>query len=85
MPTFTTAHEKMLRPRRLIDTEDIGCPAGCPALAGSGVLCRVEHHVIDGRLNPYTLRDFCLGEYKACPTWRADKDAVAEGRRGALE
>ena len=80
-----TAHDKLPRPRRLIDPEDIVCPAGCPALAGTGVYCRVAHEAIDGRLNPYALRDFCLGEYKRCPTWRADKEAVAEGRRGALE
>ena len=85
MSATVTVHEKLPRPRRLIDPEDIVCPAGCPALAGTGVLCRVAHEVIDGRLNPHSLQGFCLGDYQACSTWRAEKQAVAEGRRGALE
>jgi|1185.fasta_scaffold13313_2 hypothetical protein len=78
-----TAHDKLPRPRRLIEPEDIVCPAGCPARAGTSVLCRIEHEVIDGRLNPYSLRDYCLGDYRTCSTWRAEKEAVAEGQRGA--
>jgi hypothetical protein len=34
---------------------------------------------------PFSLRDFCLGDYKTCPTWRTDKEAVEAGKRGALE
>lgn len=79
-----TMNPRLPRPTRLIDAEDITCPAGCPARAGSGVLCRIEGEVIDGRMNPSSLMSFCLGAYKTCPTWIADKDAIAAGRRGAL-
>lgn len=80
-----TAHPKMLRPRRLIDPADVVCPAGCPARAGSGVLCRIEGGVIDARTNPYSLRDFCLGDYQACPTWRVAREAELAGRGQEFE
>ena len=80
-----TVNDRLPRMRRLIDDDDVVCPAGCPARAGTGVLCRIEGEVIDGRRNPATIARYCTGDNRACPTWQADKEAVWAGRRGALD
>jgi hypothetical protein len=75
-----TANALLPRPVRLIDDADVVCPAGCPALAGTGVRCRIEVHTLDARLEPSAIRGYCLADYQACPSWQAEKDAIREGR-----
>lgn len=72
---MSTINARLPRLARLIDPSDVRCPAGCPALAGEGVLCRIEGDVIDARRNPSTVTGYCTGNHQACPTWQADKEA----------
>jgi hypothetical protein len=84
MAAYATVNERLPRPARLIDQADVICPAGCVARAGGGVLCRIEGDVIDARLNPLSVGDFCLGDYQSCPTWRAHKNAISAGSERAF-
>lgn len=65
----------------------VGCPAGEPigeALEGSGCHCRVEHSAILAATSPRSLLAFCLGDYRACPTWQAEKERVWADMRTEL-
>lgn len=65
----------------------VECPGGEPiaeTVNGSGVRCRVEHSSILSDQDPKSLILWCCSEYRTCPTWQAEKDRIAEGRRAAL-
>ncbi len=69
---------------RLIENADIVCPAGRAVGAGRGVLCGVENHVL--QLDEgMSIERYCTGDYKQCPSWRAEKEAYWEAQRSALE
>lgn len=63
-----------------------GC-SNCPAaetFRGSGevlVHCAVERSVVDSRRDPQSLLTFCLGDYTACPSWRAEKERERLGQK----
>lgn len=42
--------------------------------------CRIEQGLIEGRVNPESIEAYCAGNYKECPTWKADKEAEWERR-----
>jgi hypothetical protein len=53
-----------------------GC-SGCPAatdLPGGGVRCGVEQTTLRPDDDPMSLATFCHGEYKDCPSWRAERE-----------
>lgn len=66
-----------------------GCSA-CPAaetLRGTGevvVICGVERGPVDSRTDPQSLLTFCFGDYKTCPSWRAEKERERLGHRAPL-
>jgi hypothetical protein len=78
-----TAVPQLAKLRRLIDDEDVKCPAGQSCMAGAGVLCRLEGLPIVANEQPTSLQAFCLNEegHTQCPTWRAEKERVWAGRR----
>lgn len=69
---------------RLIENDDIVCPAGRAVGAGRGVLCGVEGHVLEVT-EGLSIERFCAGDYKQCPSWRAEKEAYWEAQRTAIE
>jgi hypothetical protein len=69
---------------RLIENADIVCPAGRAVGAGRGVLCGVEQHVLE-LTEGTSIERYCTGDYKQCPSWRAEKEAYWEAQRTALE
>jgi hypothetical protein len=69
--------------RRLLDQRDMRCPVA-EAVGGTCVWCPIEETVIDARLNPTATSAYCMGDYKACPTWRAEKQRVWAARREPL-
>lgn len=61
----------------------------CPAAtvfravgAGMTVHCAVEDRPLSSATDPQSLLTFCLGEYEACPSWRAEKEALARTGHG---
>jgi hypothetical protein len=61
----------------------ITCPAGEPAKLGTGVFCRIEGKVIEGKgpaANTATIEHFCTGcslkgtGFTICPSWRTARD-----------
>lgn len=67
----------------------ITCPAGA-AIAGAetasaAVECRVEGALITERLDPSSVRAFCAGNYRECPTWRRDKALTWATRRNNVD
>ncbi|MET0601826.1 MAG: hypothetical protein ABW167_07540 [Baekduia sp.] len=80
---------------RQLDASEVVCPAG--ELKGDcGVLCAIEAHVIDGRVDPSTVGALCTDDYAACTTWQAEKtrldagqpsfvDVAVKARRSAFE
>lgn len=85
--TFLTVNDRLPRMARLIEAADVACPAGCPARAGTGVMCRVLEQVADARREPTAVVNRCLSDnpaaglhpdqpgYQGCDVWRASKDA----------
>src|SRR4051812_40246632 len=71
---------------RLIDDADVKCPAGCPALAGTGVLCRITEVPLPAREQPSSLKSYCLNEsgHRTCPIWQDDKERTWSDRPTAL-
>lgn len=67
---------------------EVGCPAGVEI--GSlearplGCRCRIEGSTILEPAGTPSLVNFCYGAYTACPTWRADKEAVWAGDHDAI-
>ena len=63
------------------------CPAGrfiAMTRDGSpGCLCAIEGEPISLARQPSSLVDFCFGEHARCPTWRAEVDRIAAGRKTA--
>lgn len=68
---------------RPVTQDDVQCPAGT-AVGGDGCVCAIERLRIDGRRNPDSIQAFCLGEYTACPTWRAERDRIDAGEKTEL-
>lgn len=64
--------------------------SNCPAaetFRGSGevvVHCAVERSLVDSRKDPQSLLTFCLGDYTACPSWRAEKERQRLGHKAPL-
>jgi len=40
------------------------------------VHCSIEKHTIDIRTEPTSVRAYCTGCYRECPSWRAHKEAI---------
>lgn len=60
---------------RLQRSGKIECPAGeLVSRFGIGCRCRIEHSTITAAENPSSLDRFCMGDFKQCPTWRAERD-----------
>lgn len=58
------------------------CPAGEgieETIRGPACRCRITHETITRDENSGSLRAFCAGNHLACPTWQAEKDAIAKG------
>lgn len=72
--------------QRLIEQDDLDCPAAGTALAGQGVYCKIERHTLDARKGrePTSVMNFCCGDHTACPTWRAEKERIWAERRAEL-
>lgn len=64
----TTELLRHLRP------DDVRCEAG-ELVGDSGVLCKIEEGVIEGRTSPSSLMAYCCSDYQACPTWKKSKEA----------
>jgi hypothetical protein len=65
----------------------VTCPGGEPiaeTAAGSGCECRVEQNALVASRDPSSLTQFCLADYCACPTWRAEKERVWAKQRAPL-
>lgn len=68
----------------------VECPAGVAIGLGkggsSGCHCRVEDSDILAAENPSSLMAYCLSAqgHKRCPTWQAEKERIAAGRRTQL-
>lgn len=80
-----TANERLPRPQRRIEDADVVCEAGRCAQVGEAVLCKITETLVSARKDPRSLMAFCLGDPTQCPVWRAEKDAIAARRRGALD
>lgn len=66
-----------------LESEAIKCPAGvfvAETIRGPACRCRITQETLTVVENAGTLRAFCAADYKACPTWRAEKEAIAERR-----
>lgn len=64
------------------------CPAGMgymDAMKGPACRCRIERSDITSVEQPTTLLRFCQGEYRTCPTWRADKEAHWASRETLID
>jgi hypothetical protein len=66
-------------------TESKAC-SDCPAAQMVGdrmVRCAIERVVFSERSDPMTLLSFCLGDYRACPTWALSRemDWAGKGRQ----
>lgn len=65
--------------RRQLKPGEVRCPAG-QQTGDASCYCHIEKALIDGRLNPSTIENFCTGvsvvggNYQRCPTWRAEKE-----------
>jgi len=63
----------------------VECPGGefvGEALEGSGCHSRIEHSGIFASTSPRSLIAYCMGDYRTCPTWRAEKERVWARKRG---
>lgn len=68
-----------------------GACSACPAASVSRrvdgavvVVCRVEDTELSSSSDPQSMLTFCLGNHLECPSWQAEKEAMAAGKRGAL-
>lgn len=60
------------------------CPAAEVSRRVDGavvVVCRVEGTTLSSAGDPQSLLTFCLGDPQACPSWQAEKEAIAAGRK----
>lgn len=61
------------------------CSSDCPAATayktdrGLTVRCGVERTRLSEASDPQSLLTFCLGDYRACPTWRAERQRFLDG------
>jgi hypothetical protein len=63
------------------------CPAGkfvAETSEGPACRCVIEQQTISVGTQPVSLGDFCFGDYRACPTWRAEKKRIEESRKTFL-
>ncbi len=80
------------RERVRAGSREVACPAGCVlgvgAEEGLTIRCGVERSLITEQHDPSSLVSFCLTDggtnvkegYQACPSWRAEKERVWQGR-----
>lgn len=74
----------------LVFDAPVQCPAGRKIGLGrggsSGCYCAIEHSQILAAENPSSLLAYCLPTvgHLSCPTWQAEKERIAEGRRTEL-
>jgi hypothetical protein len=75
---------------RLRENEDFRrgcsqCPAATVMSADPGrwitIRCGVEHSVLSSEGDPMSVATFCLGDYRRCPSWRAERESNWSGRR----
>ena len=68
---------------------EVACPAGRAigmTPQGSGCRCFIAHESVCTHTDPSSLVNFCANDpgYQRCPTWRAEKERIAEQRREPL-
>jgi hypothetical protein len=65
----------------------VGCPAADAQRVDDGLLvhCRVEGSVLSSRTDPQSVLSFCAGDYRLCPSWRAEREAERAGRGSLVE
>ena len=71
--------------RRLIERDDITCPAGDTREGGRGVQCRVVDVPLMATEQPDSISAYCMGCYTECPVWRDDKERGWRGEQSAVE
>lgn len=69
---------------RQLRQDDIQCPAGT-VVGDSCVRCAVEQGTIDGRTDTSTVGNFCMSNYALCPSWQAEHERIAEGRKTVFD
>lgn len=69
--------------KRQVQQTDMRCPVA-ELVGETCVWCPIEESVLDIRLNPTATSAYCMGDYTACPTWRAEKERVWERRSQPL-
>lgn len=69
---------------RQLRQEDIQCPAGT-VVGDSCVRCAVEQGTIDGRTDTSTVSNFCMANYALCPSWQAEHERIAAGRKTVFD
>lgn len=65
----------------------VECPAASAHRTGGDellVVCGVELSELSSRTDPQSLLTFCAGDYKACTSWIAEREAQRAGRKHAL-
>lgn len=63
------------------------CPAAAVTQRVDGevsVVCGVEGTVLSSATDPQSVLTFCMGDHLGCPSWQAEKEAIAAGRKAAL-
>lgn len=63
------------------------CPAATVSRRVDGAVvvhCRVEGTTLTSAADPQSLLTFCMGSPLSCPSWQAEKEAIAAGRRDVL-
>lgn len=67
--------------RRQLRDDDIACPAG-RRVGDAGCYCALEEHVVDGRTETSSITGYCMSAegHKECPTWRAEKQRLADSK-----
>lgn len=71
-----------LRARPQFQAACSDCPAAQTSAAGGEVVvrCGVEKTRLSSATSPQSLLTFCLGDYTACPSWRAERKRLALGQ-----
>lgn len=81
------AARQRLRGRELYRRGEVECWAGEPVAlsrdGSPGCYCNVTLSMVSERADPGSLAKFCMGEFRVCPVWHAEKQRLEE-RRGRL-
>lgn len=65
---------------RQLRPDDVKCPAGS-VVGDSCIRCKIEDGIIDGRTSTASVENFCMSNYPLCPSWQAEHERIAEGRK----